>query len=485
MMSEDASEELTLAEDVSEVDEEELSVVERVARRKQEAARAKAEARKRPNARKANAAKKSVTVDKNEAKRSEGKAAERVTGAERNSGNTSSGSGFKKIGDFILRNQKFFYPLLALVLAAVMVVVILNLNKKRDKDNQVSGPSVSVNDPVVNVDDLSVPLETNSDELVRKLMDDYFGCLSDGDSDKLASLCDIVDESDLLRFEEQSKYLNYSINEVYTQDGPEAGTYVTYVYSYVVFDKYPELNFPAYKGFYIKKDEAGNMYIVNGELTEAENSYIEAVQNQADVIELINKVNVEYNEVVLENQYILDYLVELDSVVSTAVGERLAELNASAPSDGENNVSDGTEVADVPLENVTIRAKATTSVNVRKSDSAESDRLGEVAGGTILEVVETQVNGWTKVIYEGQEAFIKSEFLMLIKSAEGVNTIGMMTALDNVNVRSEANTDSDILGALVKGAQYEIAAVENGWVTIKFDGILAHVSAEYCDCTLF
>jgi len=390
-----------------------------------------------------------------------------------------------KAVEFVLKYQKLVYPLAALVLAAVVVVVVLNLQMKYDNSSNGNPATVTPVDGAMLTDNLNVPLVMNSDEKLHLLLEEYYEALSVGDSEKLLTLCDTIDESELYRYEEQSKYLSYVINEVYTQEGPTEGTYVAYVYCYVEFVEYPGLNFPAYKGFYIRTNDEDNLYIVNGEISETENAYIATVQDQADVIELNNKVNVEYNEVVLENQYILDYLVQLDEKVSTAVGERLAELNASIlDGDGEDG-NTGSDMEDIPLENQTLYATALTSVNVRKSDSAESERLGEVSQGQKLEVVEVQLNGWTKVIYEGQEAFIKSEYLSIIQSADGVATIGMMKALDNVNVRSEASTDATVLGALVSGDSYEIAAVENGWVTIKFDGILAYVSAEYCDCTIF
>lgn len=393
---------------------------------------------------------------------------------------------FAKAIEYIIKYQKIVYPAIALVLAAIVVVVVLNIQMRYDKTPNQQVTNVGIDEGNIPDAQLGVPLEINSDEMLNNLLSDYYAALSIGDSEKLLSICDTFDETELLKSEEQSKYLNYTIQEIYSQDGPVAGSYVAYVYCYVIFDEYPDVNFPYYKGFYIKTSEEGIMYIVNGEVTDAENEYIAGVQDQADVIELINKCNVENSEVILENQYILDYLLELDKVVSTAVGERLAEINASQGNDdGDGNGDGGDSIGDIPLENQTLYATALTSVNVRKSDSAESERLGEVSQGQKLEVIEVQVNGWTKVIYEGQEAYIKSEYLSLIQSAEGVSTIGMMKALDNVNVRSEANTDSAVIGALVKNDSYEIAAVQDGWVMIKFDGILGYVSAEYCECTIF
>ena len=54
---------------------------------------------------------------------------------------------------------------------------------------------------------------------------------------------------------------------------------------------------------------------------------------------------------------------------------------------------------------------ATTTVNVRKSASETGERLGTIYMGDRLELVMNQADGWTKVKYEGQTAYVKSEFL--------------------------------------------------------------------------
>lgn len=54
---------------------------------------------------------------------------------------------------------------------------------------------------------------------------------------------------------------------------------------------------------------------------------------------------------------------------------------------------------------------ATTTVNVRKSASETGERLGTIYMGERLELVMNQADGWTKVKYQGQTAYVKTEFL--------------------------------------------------------------------------
>lgn len=54
---------------------------------------------------------------------------------------------------------------------------------------------------------------------------------------------------------------------------------------------------------------------------------------------------------------------------------------------------------------------AKTTVNIRKSASETSERLGTVYMGEKLDLVMNQADGWCKVKYQGQTAYVKSEFV--------------------------------------------------------------------------
>jgi uncharacterized protein YgiM (DUF1202 family) len=81
---------------------------------------------------------------------------------------------------------------------------------------------------------------------------------------------------------------------------------------------------------------------------------------------------------------------------------------------------------------------------VRSSDSEQADKLGKVVGGTKVQVQEVRVNGWTKIVYEGGDGYIKSEYLQMEESAEGLETIGTVTANTNINVRSAASEEAEV-----------------------------------------
>ena len=129
----------------------------------------------------------------------------------------------------------------------------------------------------------------------------------------------------------------------------------------------------------------------------------------------------------------------------------------------------------------TVYATATTTVNVRKSDSEKAEKIGRVTGGTKVQVLEQLVNGWTKIVYEKSEGYIMSKYLKIQESATNYTVIGTVKATDNINVRAEASTDSAKMGTLVKGEKVDLLAEEGEWCKINYKNQVAYVKAEYVE----
>ena len=101
-------------------------------------------------------------------------------------------------------------------------------------------------------------------------------------------------------------------------------------------------------------------------------------------------------------------------------------------------------------------------------------------------MLEQKVNGWSKVLYEGKEAYIKSEYLQVEKasvntgeSAEGQEAAGKVTANTNINVRASASEKADKLGVLAGGDTAELLAVEGDWSKISYNGKVGYVKSEF------
>lgn len=410
----------------------------------------------------------------------------------------------ENVFNYINKHSKVAFPVIIIAAVAITVTVALNAGSKRDMldDNSATMATEASTEVVLEGADTLVPLSLNEDSAITTLITTFYNAMALGDAESLTAVCDEISEKDMLHYLETAKYIeSYPTIEIYTKPGPEDGSTIAYVYYKVAFTNQTEA-FPGYKAYYICKNEQGELYIKRGENSDEVNEYIKTVSAQDDVVEFNNRVTVEYNELMVEHPELLEYLSELDSQVSTAVGVTLAQQAADAeqalqsseetPAEGDAEAEGGEQNEEQPAEetseeNVPQYATTTTTVNVRNSDSEQADKLGKVTGGTELQVLEQRVNGWTKVLYEGQEGFIKSEFLQIVEkaanveSADGTATIGKVTALTNINVRSSASETAEKLGVLAGGDSAELIAKENDWCKIKYNGQVGYVKAEFVE----
>lgn len=399
------------------------------------------------------------------------------------------------VGNFIVKHSKIAFPIIVIAAVAMTVTVALNAgNDRTTAEVESTEMSMEISTEVaIEAADKDVPLVPNEDGAISTLILTYYNALALGDEETLTAICDEISEKDMLHYLETAKYIEYYPTvEIYTKPGLEAGSTIAYVYYKVSFENQQEA-FPGYKAHYICTNENGELYLKRGENTEEVNEYIIAVSEQDDVVEFNNRITVEYNELMEAHPELLEYLSELTSQVSTTVGVALAQQIAQEEQviqdtetvpegNGETTTESGEQTTEqAPAEETTQYATATTTVNVRSSDSEQADKLGKVTGGAKLQVLEVRVNGWTKVLYEGKEGYIKSEYLQMVESAAGAEVIGTVKATTNINVRSAASETADRLGVLAGGDTAELIANENGWCKIKYQGQIGYVKADYVE----
>ena len=431
-----------------------------------------------------------------------------------------------KIRDYIVKNSKFVFPVILIVAVAATVSLALNMgNERAEEESPVSEVSVDVSaspQPVAEATpepeetSKEISLTVNEDEAINAIIASYYEAMASGDSEKMAGIYDQISENDLLRYEETAKYLSsISTVDIYTKPGLDQGTTVVYVYYKLCFLNHEQEEVPGWQTFYICDNKEGGLLIKNEEsLTDAEKDYIVTVSAQDDVVEFNNRVSVEYNDLATAHPELLSYMGELGKQVNATIGVRLAEQNAGeegqpaeggeggestpegeaggegtpegggtpeepAPSEEAEGGEAPAEQPEAPADMGPRYATATTTVNVRSSDSEQADKLGKVAGGEKVQVQEVRVNGWSKIVFEGGDGYIKSEYLHMEESADGQTVIGTVTANENVKIRASASQDGEQLGLMVGGDSLELLANEDGWCKVIYNGKIGYVKAEY------
>lgn len=393
------------------------------------------------------------------------------------------------IGNYIIKHNKVVLPAVVVVAVAITVSVSLSLSNRHKEAQQEAEIASAASETATETATEDVPLVANEEGAVYTLIATYYNAMATGDEETLRSVCDEISDKDMYRYVELSQYIDYYPTlEIYTKTGPEEGSVIAYVYYKISFVGHEE-EVPGYQALYICTNDQGGLYIKRGENSEEVNEYIKTVSTQDDVVEFNNKITVEYNELMVEHPEVLQYISELDSQVSIAVGEKLANQVAGETQVAEAGTEEGsTDGQDTQTENGEQQeaedqgpqyVTTTTTVNVRSSDSEQADKLGKVSGGTKLQVLEQRPNGWTKVDYEGKEGYIKTEFLQLAESVAGAETIGTVTATTNINVRASASETADRLGVLSGGDSAELVGTEGDWSKIKYNGQIGYVKSEY------
>ncbi len=427
---------------------------------------------------------------------------------------------FADLKEFVMKHLRIVVPAVVGVLAILVLIISLSAhNAKKAREAQaLAEAEAAAAESQLNVDSavLSVPevaLEEDAYPAVNELLKKYFAAMASGDIDMVRSYNNNIDDTEAIRIEETAKYIeSYENLKVYTKIGPAAGTYLAYVYYEEKFRDY-EQSIPGLEAFYICTDESGELYINDGEESESVINYIREASLQDDVVDLNNEVASTYNNMLAENEDLSIFLVDLTESIDTAVGESLAQNEGTADTQTAEAGAEEDEEVEEPAPSTTVSevvqtVRATTTVNIRSSDSETADKLGKAAEGDEFTLIEKRGNGWSEISYNGSSAFIKSEYLEDASTQAVVNVnnddddndntgdtqtaaatetgstkvSGTVTVKENVRIRASASTEGDKIGTAYVGQKLDvIEKLANGWTKVKFEGKTAYVKSEFVE----
>ena len=93
---------------------------------------------------------------------------------------------------------------------------------------------------------------------------------------------------------------------------------------------------------------------------------------------------------------------------------------------------------------------STGEINVRSSYSTSSNVVGSLKKGDTIEVIGTSSNGWSKVKYNGKEAYIKTELLTETKPKEEKSTNKLLKSLKIEEANLNPEFDKDVTNYTLK-----------------------------------
>lgn len=436
---------------------------------------------------------------------------------------------WKEIAQILRKNTK---SLVIVVLAAVVLLgagvflgAMIGRGNTADETASAETQTAEAESRTEENEVAYVPLEENAYPEINALIEQYYQAAAEGDIDTINSIKDYSEQTELLQIQEKSNYLEgYEDINCYTKPGPEENSYVVYASYYAKF-KDIDRTVCGLNTFVVCQNSDGEYYIHDCTNDEAMREYRINVTKQDDVVELFNRVQVEYNEAVTEDEELAAFLTQLSEDLKATVGDALAEMETETQTEAaeeqqtEETVAE-TESAEAETENAGEGSlvEAVDVVNIRSSDSETADVLGKAQIGDTFTLLESRENGWSRVEYDGGEAYIKSEYLAAVEeSASGtvsegeesseaasdetesasqdeapaageaseaadlsdVPNSGTYRLTTTVNIRSSASESADRIAVGYSGDEVEIIMKQaDGWTRVRFNGETGYIRTD-------
>lgn len=106
------------------------------------------------------------------------------------------------------------------------------------------------------------------------------------------------------------------------------------------------------------------------------------------------------------------YLKIKEDISELETSENTEPLETEPTSETPTNGIDSYEQDGVVYEIVDEQVEATRNVNIRKEPNSSSERVGKLLKGNTIQRIAIGNNGWSKVVYNGEEVYIYSDYLL-------------------------------------------------------------------------
>jgi len=174
-----------------------------------------------------------------------------------------------------------------------------------------------------------------------------------------------------------------------------------------------------------------------------------------------------------------------------------AETKAAEPEKTQQDKASAASYTDV---NETVWA--TYSVSIRSAASTDADKLDVLVGSYSITRTGVGDNGWSKVDYNGQTGYIKSDYLTTTKpqvtesnqTSSSSNTSSSKSDIEEVketvyatagvNIRAKASADADKIGTLAAGGSItRTGKTSSGWSRVDYNGQTGYIKSDYLTTT--
>lgn len=128
---------------------------------------------------------------------------------------------------------------------------------------------------------------------------------------------------------------------------------------------------------------------------------------------------------------------------------------------------------------------STTTLNIRKKKSIDSEVVGKLKKGNIVTVLEKGAE-WSKIESGNAAGYVYNQYL---KFGDDVETFAKSNQIQRVakvsvetlRVREKPSTKSDIVTLLSEGETYQVKNVSDGWAKVSVNGKTGYISTDYAN----
>lgn len=320
--------------------------------------------------------------------------------------------------EFVKKNMRYFA---AGALFLILVLVLVNCTDSKKDGANVAGTE--------NPSETQEAYQVDAYEEVNALVSQYYTAYAAGDLDTLTSLATPVSANEQSYIALFSQYVDeYQNVKCYTKSGLDSNSYLVSVAMEVKFTGV-ETAAPGLDFFYIRTNDDGKLYIDNlysqynfknkdNALDTSVESLINEYKAETDVVALKTEIQANYDTAVASDE-------GLSTMITSTILEAINQWKIQLKAENAQMAAQGTEA-----EEETTEAVEETEQTVENTEETEQ-------------------------------------------------TTEQLATTDRVNVRAEANTDSEKLGTLEAGTVVTRTGVDGDWSIIDYNGTTGYVKNEF------
>lgn len=136
------------------------------------------------------------------------------------------------------------------------------------------------------------------------------------------------------------------------------------------------------------------------------------------------------------------------------------------------------------FKNLGVAQVGSGNLNVREAATTDAKMVGKMPNNAACEILAEE-NGWYYISSGEITGYVKADYIVTGDEAKAiaetlVHTVAV-SLVDSLNVRSEPNTDSEIVTHVSAGEELTFVAVTDEWIQVAIDNDEGYVSAEYVE----